>query len=167
MSRLTRRWTDQQLVEAAESSRSVAQVLKLLRLNPTGANYHTIWRYTSRLGIDTSHWTGKGSNRGPRHVGGSDKLGFEAVLVLNRRDGIKEATDRLRRAMVESGISEVCGECGIGQTWNERPLVLSIDHRNGNSLDNRPWNVRFLCPNCHSQTPNFGAKNIGKVYGGM
>jgi 5-methylcytosine-specific restriction endonuclease McrA len=30
---------------------------------------------------------------------------------------------------------------------------------NGNRHDNRLENLRLLCPNCHSQTPNFGAKN--------
>ena len=161
----TRSWTDQQLVEAALRSRSVAQVLKVLGLYPTGSNYHSIWKYVNMLGISTSHWTGRGSNRGPNHIGGSDKLSPQLVLVVGRRGSLKEATFRLRRAMIESGIPEVCSECGVGTSWNSKPLTLSIDHRNGVSTDNRPENVRFLCPNCHSQTPNSGAKNIGKVYG--
>lgn len=32
-------------------------------------------------------------------------------------------------------------------------------HKNGDWRDNRAYNLRFLCPNCHSQTPNFGTKN--------
>lgn len=160
----SRSWTDQQLVEAAVKSCSVAQVLKMLGLSLTGANYHSIWKYTKKLGVDTSHWTGKGSNRGSYHVGGPEKLSHDLVLVLGRRVGIKESTSRLRRAMLESGVPEVCNGCGIGSFWNGNSLTLSIDHRNGNNVDNRPENVRFLCPNCHSQTPNFGAKNIGKVY---
>ena len=38
-------------------------------------------------------------------------------------------------------------------------LVLQIDHKNGKKWDHRPGNVRFICPNCHSQTPTVGAKN--------
>jgi hypothetical protein len=49
--------------------------------------------------------------------------------------------------------------------WNGNPLTFQIDHRNGNSLDNRPGNPRFLCPNCHSQTPNFGSNNMTKTVG--
>jgi Zn finger protein HypA/HybF involved in hydrogenase expression len=33
----------------------------------------------------------------------------------------------------------------------------------GDWLNNEPENVRFICPNCHSQTPNFGSKNIGRL----
>jgi 5-methylcytosine-specific restriction endonuclease McrA len=31
---------------------------------------------------------------------------------------------------------------------------------NGNSLDNRIENLRFLCPNCHSQTETYTGKNM-------
>ncbi len=53
-----------------------------------------------------------------------------------------------------------CTECGIS-SWNGKSLTLELEHRNGNSEDNSEENVCLLCPNCHSQTSTYKAKNIG------
>lgn len=35
--------------------------------------------------------------------------------------------------------------------WNNSPLPLILEHVNGVNTDNRPSNLRLLCPNCDSQ----------------
>jgi hypothetical protein len=35
--------------------------------------------------------------------------------------------------------------------WNGKPLRPILDDLSGNSRDNSPENLRFLCPNCDSQ----------------
>lgn len=52
-----------------------------------------------------------------------------------------------------------CAICGNTGTHMSKTLVLQLDHINGNNKDNRIENLRFLCPNCHSQTENFTGKN--------
>ena len=47
--------------------------------------------------------------------------------------------------------------------WSGQPFELDLDHANGNSRDNRPGNLRYLCPNCHSQQPTRGGSNRGRV----
>jgi HNH endonuclease len=49
--------------------------------------------------------------------------------------------------------------CGISD-WHGRPLVLELDHINGAADDHRLENLRLLCPNCHSQTDTYYARNI-------
>lgn len=53
----------------------------------------------------------------------------------------------------------ICSECGLNSSWNNKPLVLQLDHINGINNDNRLENLRFLCPNCHSQTNTHSGKN--------
>ncbi len=54
-----------------------------------------------------------------------------------------------------------CEKCGLVGTWMGEDITLELDHINGDGSDNRPENLRFLCPNCHSQTNTYRAKNIG------
>lgn len=54
-----------------------------------------------------------------------------------------------------------CNECKIINTYNNKPIILHLDHINGIANDNRIENLRFLCPNCHSQTDTYCGKNKG------
>ena len=56
-----------------------------------------------------------------------------------------------------------CNKCGI-DAWQGETIVLDLDHINGDNKDNRLSNLRYLCPNCHSQTDTYKGrnKNTGK-----
>jgi 5-methylcytosine-specific restriction endonuclease McrA len=54
----------------------------------------------------------------------------------------------------------ICSVCKISE-WNGKELCLEIDHIDGNYTNNTSSNLRLICPNCHSQTPTFRAKNKG------
>jgi 5-methylcytosine-specific restriction endonuclease McrA len=54
-----------------------------------------------------------------------------------------------------------CSVCGLDDNWNKQPLTLEFDHIDGDHKNNVPANIRVLCPNCHSQTPTYKAKNKG------
>ena len=51
-----------------------------------------------------------------------------------------------------------CSKCGI-DSWQGETIVLDLDHINGINTDNRLSNLRYLCPNCHSQTDTYKGRN--------
>jgi 5-methylcytosine-specific restriction endonuclease McrA len=79
---------------------------------------------------------------------------LERLLVPN---GGSRRNVKIR--LLRSGvIQNRCVECGLSE-WRGKPLSIHIDHINGVKDDHRLENLRMLCPNCHSQTDTYGARN--------
>src|SRR6202022_2612420 len=65
----------------------------------------------------------------------------------------------IKRRLLEEGLLQNrCDECGI-TNWRGQWISIQLHHRNGIRDDHRPCNLLMLCPNCHSQTPTFAARN--------
>lgn len=80
---------------------------------------------------------------------------IEDLLVVGR----KTSRGHLKRRLLKAGLKEKrCEECGITE-WQGKPLNMALHHDNGDGRDNRLENLRLLCANCHSQTPNYGGRN--------
>lgn len=76
---------------------------------------------------------------------------------------LKSSSTRKRFLIRKRGYR--CENCKL-ETWLEQPIPLQLDHIDGNSDNNIEENFRLLCPNCHSQTPTFCGKNVGRFPGG-
>lgn len=52
-----------------------------------------------------------------------------------------------------------CESCHLTD-WLDKPINLTMEHKDGNACNNIPENLMLLCWNCHSMTLTFGRKNI-------
>lgn len=158
------KYTKDLLAAAVLECASVAGVLRKLGIAPAGGTHAHISRKIKAFGIDTSHFLGKAANRSPNHKG-SKKHPWQETLVL-RLQGRRQKSHVLRRALIESGSEYRCqvDECGLRGQWLGKLLMLHVNHKNGNWLDDRPENLEFLCPNCHCQTLNYcGNKGLSRL----
>jgi len=114
----------------------------------------TIKEIASQFGIEKRNISKilKGLTKTGRFVGMTVNDIFTENSTYNR-------TNLRTRVLKEKLIDYVCAICNINGYWNNKELKLQIDHINGIATDNRINNLRFLCPNCHSQTETFGTKN--------
>jgi hypothetical protein len=149
-------WTDEQLVEAVRTSFSIRQVIARLNLVPAGGNYVQIKHAMTRLGLDTTHFKGRGWNKGTRYTLPHVRRQLEDILVT----GSNFQSYKLKKRLFEAGMkTPKCELCGWCQVFIDGRIPLELDHINGNRLDNRIENLRVLCPNCHSLQPTHRGKN--------
>lgn len=155
---MTRRvkYTQEVLQEAVIKSNSIIDVCKHLFVNPSGGTYYHINERIKYFNIDISHFDGLGMSRGGKVSSIKLKLKPEQILVSGKL--IREKPYKLRRALIESSIEYKCIVCNITK-WNNKEITLHVDHIDGDWSNCIIENLRFLCPNCHSQTDNFGSKN--------
>lgn len=55
----------------------------------------------------------------------------------------------------------LCAICFIPNLWQEKELILILDHIDGNSENNIRENLRLVCPNCDSQLSTYKGRNKG------
>lgn len=107
------------------------------------------------LKISTNHFS---QTKAAKEV--ATKYKIEDILVENSTySNIARLKIRLIREKILKYKCAICGNQGV---WLGSELQLQLDHINGKHNDHRIENLRFLCPNCHSQTDNFSGKNKNK-----
>lgn len=155
---MSNHWSKEKLTKTVKSNVSISGVLKEFGLSQyNGGNYRQFHKYVRLYNIDTSHFTGQAHLKGKSH-NWTKKIPLEDILVA---DSTYTHSSHLKKRLVENDLlEEKCLECGLTDHWNGKPITLQLDHINGDALDNRIDNLRFLCPNCHSQTPTFAGKNL-------
>jgi len=143
--------SDKEFIEIVKNSNSIREALKKFGVHPSGGNYRTFHARIKELDIDTGHFAGKAHGKGAHLTAKANEIPIEEAFVKNGLLG----TGNLKKKILKYNLKTYkCESCGITE-WNNKKLSLHLDHINGDNFDNRLENLRFLCPNCHSQTDSY------------
>ena len=140
-----------ELKRMVEESITMTQLMRKLGYTANrGNSYMLVKRYLDENDIDTSHFKGKSH--------GTSKTETYTLNDILVEDCTYGNMTSLKRRILNAGLLEnKCDICGLTE-WMGYPIVLQLDHINGDNRDNRIENLRLLCPNCHSQTETFCRK---------
>jgi hypothetical protein len=141
--------SDDEVLQAIHESKTMSQACSKLSMS-----FSTFKRRAISLGVYNPNRGGKGTSKPSKR-----KISTADIL-----DGMYPhyQTFKLKLRLIDEGYLEnECLECGISE-WNGKFLPLELDHIDGNPTNHDIKNLRMLCPNCHSQTETFRAKNKRK-----
>ena len=154
------KYTREVLEQAVAESTSYAGVMRYLGLRPAGGTHAHLSRQIKKFGIDVSHFTGSAHTKGKP---ARNRMTWQEILIRRPPGSARVQPHLLRRALIEAGVAYQCALCGLNAEWCGLPLTLHVDHIRGDPLDSRLHEVRFLCPNCHTQTATWAGRN--RTYG--
>lgn len=145
--------SDEQIKAAAETHLTMTGAAASLQIQ-----FNTFKSRATDLGVYAPNKGGKGTNKIKKANVGKLDL-YEILAGLHPQ----YQTYKLKHRLFKEGIKQnVCECCGVSD-WLGSPIACELDHINGDSSDHRLSNLRILCPNCHSQTDTFRARNINRT----
>jgi len=119
---------EEQFIDAVNGSKSIRQILLKLGFSDGFANYNKIFERCKWLGIEPPS---------------------KSKYNIERADDIHKLKAKILK---ENLIEYKCAKCNRS-VWQGKQLSLHLHHIDGDHYNNDLSNLKFLCPNCHSQEP--------------
>ena len=144
-------------IDTSDTIQEVLQKIGFKSLNGSGCR-QVFFNYVKDHNLSLDALKERTKNKKREHLQGLHKISsasYEECFCENSRIARHSVKEKIIK---DSLIPYKCDLCGNTGNWNGQPLSLQLDHINGINNDNRLENLRFLCPNCHSQTETFSGK---------
>jgi hypothetical protein len=152
-------WDNEEVLRASViGAHSMADVMRNLKVPVNNGKYRALKKYFNAYNIPLPKGTGKGKIIGGVSFEKMPDEKFFSIGVLHNGQAIK------KRLIEDYGWEDKCAIDGQLPWWNGKPLVLQLDHINGDRFDNRLENLRILCPHCHTQTETYANNGGQKRY---
>jgi len=137
---------DEEFVKISNSSKSMSEAASKL-----GLHFNSFKKRALELDCYQPNQSGIGIRKN------SPKIPIEEIVVEGKHP--RYQSYKLKQRLLSEGFKiNKCDECGI-DSWNGKTLNIELHHIDGNRFNHLLENLAMLCPNCHSQTDTFRAKN--------
>lgn len=143
-------YSDTEFANIVKQSDSYSDVCRKLGYSRnSGSVCKRIKQRIKNLQIDITHFT----------------FGTASKRTLTYEEIFKEHSNVDQKSLVKyfkiySKKPYKCSICDSPSFWHNKSMTLILDHINGINNDNRIENLRWVCPNCNSQLPTTGSRNI-------
>lgn len=141
---------EKEFIEICQTSKTMAEAARRLKMH-----YNTFIRWAKKLNCYVPNQGGKGTKKASR----PDRIKTQDILDGKYPD---YNTYKLKRRLIQEGYKEdKCELCGWAQKRmpSDEFTPCELHHKDGNSHNHSLDNLIILCPNCHSLTNNYRAKN--------
>jgi hypothetical protein len=156
------KYSNESLKQAISESLSWAEVERKLtndNCKPSGSRQVSFKKRAVKAGYDFSHFTGQAHAKGKSYLNSKNiKQKYSDEEMFCNPSYVSRTTIR-SRLMKDDNFINQCEICKNIE-WNGKKIPLVLDHINGDKLNQKRENLRFICPNCDALTDTYKGKNI-------
>lgn len=147
------RYTKEMIQEAVNRSFTWAEACRQLGIRESTGGQSHLTKRAKEMGVEFSHFYSR--SEASSLLNRSQTKDVNIFLV---KSGKPIHSHSLKVRLIRAGIKKYqCEDC-LGTEWRGGPIPIELHHIDGDRTNNLLENLKVLCCNCHSMTPNFSGK---------